>query len=86
MIAGWFSAISFSTVAFHSAFALAHAHGDRVVELDAGLRAKRNHDELDIAHALREIAGDRAPDDRRVDLSLRELGVDDLPGILFGVR
>src|SRR5881296_712594 len=63
----------------------AHAHGNLVRERDGHTLERRHHDHLERHRGLLgEVPGQRAPDDREVDLPGRDV-VDDLAGILGGV-
>ena len=68
------------------ALAVAHAHRHRVVEAHAGLGGQRYHDQFGRAHPLGEVAGDRAPHDGGVDLAGGQVLLEDLAGVLVGVR
>src|SRR6202049_474532 len=65
--------------------AIADAHGYFVVEFDAGLGLEWHECQVDVADALGEVAADWAPDDRRIDLTLRKVLLDDFPRVLLGI-
>ena len=77
MIAAWLSPMSFCTPRFPLGLPVTDTHRDRIIELDAGFRPQRNHDQLHVAHALGVVAGNRAPDDGGVDLALGKVLRDD---------
>ena len=73
--------------ALRSAASIRARHSARpchlVVELHAGLGLQRHHGQLQAAfHALGEVAGDRTPDDGRVELAGGEVLLDDLARVL----
>src|ERR1700720_752217 len=65
--------------------ALADAHGNFVIEFDAGLGLDWHERQVDVADALGVVAADRAPDDRRIDLALRKVLLDNFPRVLLGI-
>src|SRR6266849_5817719 len=64
---------------------IADAHGYFVIESDAGLGLERHERQVDVADALGVVAADWAPDDRRIDLTLRKVLFDDFPRVLLGI-
>src|ERR1700730_7345485 len=65
--------------------AIAKAHGYFVIEFDTGLGLEWHECQVDVADTLGEVAADWAPDDRRIDLTLRKVLLDDFPRVLLGI-
>src|ERR1700730_1074356 len=65
--------------------AIADAHGYCIIEFDAGLGLEWHERQVDVADALGVVAADWAPDNRRIDLTLRKVLLDDFPRVLLGM-
>src|SRR6202171_917998 len=65
--------------------AIANAHGYFEIEFAAGLGLEWHECQVDVADTLGEVAADWAPDDRRIDLTLRKVLLDDFPRVLLGI-
>ena len=63
------------------ALAEAHSSRHRKLELDAGLGAQRNDGDRRGRRASRKVSGDRAPENRGIELAGKQLVLDDLAGV-----
>src|SRR5207244_12890164 len=63
----------------------AHAHGDAKVEVNLRARLERHDGQLGGRGVLREVAGDRPPHERDIDLPGRQVLLDDLARIALRV-